>query len=190
MIRLADAELRDADVLLYRPGPWLSSWLIAAGGRGRWSHAALAWTPRCHNPPARPRLLIESREWMGLRAVALEGQVRRHPGRIEVFRMPLLSIHQARGACRWLLGQTGREYGWTNMARAALVHLPFVRLVVRPETDDAHFDRRPPFCSQAVAMAYRLGAGVDLVPRLADRLTEPADLARSAFLEYQYTLIP
>jgi hypothetical protein len=36
-------------------------------------------------------------------------------------------------------------------------------------------------------MACRAG-GVDPVPNLADRLTEPADLARSPFFEYRFTL--
>ena len=38
-------------------------------------------------------------------------------------------------------------------------------------------------------MAMRAG-GVDPVPNLADRLTEPGDLARSAFYEYRFTLLP
>ena len=46
----------------------------------------------------------------------------------------------------------------------------------------------PPFCSQAVSMADRQG-GIDPVPNLADRLTEPADLSRSEFYEYRFTLI-
>ena len=36
-------------------------------------------------------------------------------------------------------------------------------------------------------MADREG-GIDPVPNLADRLTEPADLSRSAFFRYQFTL--
>ena len=37
-------------------------------------------------------------------------------------------------------------------------------------------------------MADRIGGGVDPVPHLADRLTEPADLARSPFFRYRFTL--
>ncbi len=37
-------------------------------------------------------------------------------------------------------------------------------------------------------MTDRVGGGVDPVPHLADRLTEPADLARSPFYEYAFTL--
>jgi len=73
-------------------------------------------------------------------------------------------------------------------AGAAMVHLPWLRLVVRANTNDRNFSRRPPFCSQAVAMAERIGGRVDPVPQLADRLTEPADLARSPFYRYRFTL--
>jgi hypothetical protein len=37
-------------------------------------------------------------------------------------------------------------------------------------------------------LSDRLGGGVDPVPHLADRLTLPADMARSPFYEYQFTL--
>jgi hypothetical protein len=39
-------------------------------------------------------------------------------------------------------------------------------------------------------MADRLGGGVDPVENLPDRLTEPADLARSPFYRYRFTLLP
>jgi hypothetical protein len=61
---------------------------------------------------------------------------------------------------------------------------------VRAEVEDDAIDRRPPFCSQACAMVDRIGGGVDPVPHLADRLTEPADLARSPFYRYELTLVP
>lgn len=38
-------------------------------------------------------------------------------------------------------------------------------------------------------MADRVGGRVDPVPHLADRLTEPADLARSPFYQYLFTLV-
>ena len=83
-----------------------------------------------------------------------------------------------------------------DLLAAAMLHLPVVRLVVRADFEDdadhaAHgARRRPPFCSQACAMTDRIGGGVDPVPHLADRLTEPADLARSPFYQYAFTLIP
>ena len=39
-------------------------------------------------------------------------------------------------------------------------------------------------------MADRIGGGVDPVPHLTDRLTEPADLARSPFYQFLLTLVP
>jgi len=84
----------------------------------------------------------------------------------------------------------GCQYGYAAVLGAALLHLPVTRWFIQPSTDDEAIERRPPFCSQACAMADRLGGGVDPVEHLADRLTEPADLARSPFYRYRFTLIP
>jgi hypothetical protein len=72
--------------------------------------------------------------------------------------------------------------------QAALRHAPLCRLLVHPDSDDQRATHQPPFCSQASTMADRIGGGVDPVPHLADRLTEPADLARSPFYRYRFTL--
>ena len=80
--------------------------------------------------------------------------------------------------------------GDLSVVAAAMLHLPLVRMAVRAEVEDGAIDRRPPFCSQACAMVDRVGGGVDPVRHLADRLTEPADLARSPFYQYLFTLIP
>jgi hypothetical protein len=63
-------------------------------------------------------------------------------------------------------------------------------MLLNPMTDDQMENGRPPYCSQAISYAYRVGAGVDLVPNAADCMTEPADLARSGLLHYQFTLRP
>ena len=39
-------------------------------------------------------------------------------------------------------------------------------------------------------MSDRIGGGVDPVAHLADRMTLPADLARSPFYAYLFTLTP
>ena len=75
-----------------------------------------------------------------------------------------------------------------QMAAAALVHLPLVRLFATVDVHDVSASKWPPFCSQACAMSDRIGGGVDPVPHLADRLTLPADLARSPFYRYRFTL--
>ena len=53
--------------------------------------------------------------------------------------------------------------------------------------DEQRKDGDPPFCSEAVSIAVQAG-GVDPVPTLADRYTEPGDLARSLFFHYRFTL--
>ncbi len=97
-------------------------------------------------------------------------------------------------------GKTGHEYDYKGLVRAALLHLPLVRaalwrlpglrFLALPDLrdQDPNERMRPEFCSAAVASAYRHGAGIDPVPNLNDRLTEPSDLARSPLFAYQFTL--
>lgn len=181
LVRLADVkqELRDGDLLLFR-----RRGLISIAGRGVHSHAAkLAWwgdTPFC----------LEVREWFGGRAVTLESQVNRRPGRIDLFRANpdgRWPEYDAAAATRYMRRLAGCDYGYASVVEAALLHLPIVRMCVTAEVEDKAVSRRPPFCSQACAMADRLAGSVDPAPYLADRLTEPADLARSPFYEYQFT---
>ena len=204
----ARRQIRDADLLLFRrraPSEvefrvgagdrfrlgrlmgGLASALITVAGRGRHSHAAKAawWNEDL--------FCVEIRGLSGGRAVTLSSQVQRMPGRIDVYetnpddRWPDYDRAAASRAMRRLCGC---DYGYGGLASATMLHLPLVRWFVRPEVDDRAVDRRPPFCSQACAMADRLGGGVDPVRHLADRLTEPADLARSPFYRYRFTLVP
>ena len=175
-------RIGEADLLLLR-----HRGLIARAGRGEHSHAAkAAWW-------SEDLFCLEVRELIGGRAVTLSSQVERYPGRIDVFeanpdgRWP---DYDRAGASRFMRRLAGCDYGWANLWGAALLHLPVIRLLVRANTNDETMDPRPPFCSQAVAMAERIGGGVDPVKHLADRLTEPADLARSPFYRYRFTLIP
>ena len=178
----AREEIAEGDLLLFR-----RRGLIAMAGRGDHSHAAkAAWWDG-------DLFCLEVREWHGGRAVTLESQVQRFLGRIDVYRA---NAHQrwpeydrAR-ATKFMRRLAGCDYGYAAVLAAAMLHLPVVRLAVRAELDDSAIDRRPPFCSHACAMADRIGGGVDPVPHLADRLTEPADLARSPFYQYLFTLVP
>jgi hypothetical protein len=182
----ARARLLDGDLLLFRRRRLSLGALIAIAGRGVHSHAAkVAWwgdEPFC----------CEVREWYGGRAVTLESQVRKYPGCIDVFRTnpKFRWPHYNRlAAVRFMRQLAGCDYGYTSVVAASLLHWPLARLVVRPVLDDEHYEKRPPFCSQAVVMADRMAGGVDPVPYLADRLTEPADLAQSPFYEYTMTLV-
>lgn len=186
-------RIESGDVLLFRPGRSPLARLISAAGRGDYSHAAVAaWW-------GYDLFCLEVREWHGGRAVLLSHEVARRPGLIDVYRLrpqtkcncrPIATCRQIQGAVRKMLRFAGSRYGYWSVLRTALYHLPIVRMCIKPLTDDRMENGRPPYCSQAVAYAYRVGAGIDLVPNAADCVTEPADLARSALLEYQFTLWP
>jgi len=181
---LTDSLIRRADLLLYR-----RRGAISIAGRGAHSHAAKAiWAGKQNDVP----MVLETRSFVGARAVTLASQVRLYPGRIDVYhsnaggRWPEYDRQKADRAM-WCM--VGKKYGWRGLWCAAVLHLPVVRWFVRAELDDLAIHKRPPFCSHACAYADRMG-GVDPVNHLADRLTEPADLARSPFYAYAFTLIP
>jgi hypothetical protein len=191
----ARLQIRDADLLLWRHGADFFGRVIAACGRGDYSHAAMAaWNNgELH--------ALEIRQFRGGREVLLGDQVREHPGRIDWYpigrrwsgeRWPKADpatpdlCFDRQAAVRTMRSFVGCRYGWWNIVRVGLRHLWAVRLLAGVPSD-VDYDRAPPFCSQAVAIATRAG-GVDPVPHLADRLTEPGDLARSLFYEYGGTL--
>lgn len=180
-VRLRDvrSEIRDGDLLLFR-----CRGLISIAGRGVHSHAAkVAWW-------GDELICLEVREWIGGRAVTLESQVQRNPGRIDLFRTnpdERWPEYDRAESTNYFKRLTGCDYGYGAVLEAALLHLPIIRTFVSPNVEDQSVDRRPPFCSQACAMADRLAGGVDPTPQLADRLTEPADLARSPFYQYAFT---
>jgi len=174
----ARSKIRDGDLLLFRPRRGLFGRLIAKAGRSEYSHAGMAawWRRRL--------MCLETIQGRGGRAVLLSNVVASSPGRIDVYAAG--EPFDRTAAVEAMIEITGRRYGWWSLVRTAVIHLPVARLFVRPNTDDAA-DGSLPVCSQAVARAVRAG-GVDPVPNLADRLTEPGDLARSVFFRYRFTL--
>src|SRR5690606_14813580 len=186
-LRLADARrhLQDGDLLLFR-GRGLIARFIRTAGRSSYTHAAMvAW---CHGLC----MCLEMREFRGGRAVTLESQVRRFPGRIDLYsvRRVFQASYDRLGATRAMMLQCGEQYSYAGILSAAMAHLPVVRLLCKPDTDDANDPGGlPAFCSQAVANAARLGGGIDPVPNASDQITEPGDLARSQLWVYRGTLV-
>lgn len=180
----AAADIADGDLLLFR-GRGLVARAIGVAGRSDYTHAARAvWW-------GNDLFCCEVRELRGGRAVTLASQVWRHPGRIDVFEVnpgDRWREYDRRGAVRYMRRLAGCDYGYLGVLQAALRHVVLWRCMVRPDSDDKRVTDQPPFCSQASTMADRLGGGVDPVPHLADRLTEPGDLARSPFYRYRFTL--
>ena len=176
-------EILDGDLVLFR-----SRGLVSLAGRGVHSHVGKAawWHGRL--------FLLEVREFYGGRAVLLESQVKKRPGGIDVFRANpdnRWPAYRRDKAVAVMQRFAGCDYGYWNVLMAALTHLPGLRWFARPDGNDLSETEnivRPPFCSQACAIADRIGGGIDPVPHLADRFTEPADLARSVFYKYLFTL--
>jgi hypothetical protein len=194
-VRLDDAAAEgmvDGDLLLYRAGWSLPDFVISRAGRTWYTHAARAYRGfKCWRS-------IETRAWRGGQNLSLAREVRLYAHRIDVFQPNAGGIAEANGchysakrAVVWLQQHlVDRKYGWWSIWRASCLHLPIVRLCVRPQTDDeAENGGLLPYCSHAQAMADRY-AGFDPVPNLPDRLTEPGDLARSPFYRYRFTLEP
>jgi hypothetical protein len=175
-------QIRSGDLLLFRSGGRLLGKMIAAAGRSHYCHAAMAaWWDR--------RLMaLEMVQFRGGRAVLLSNLVAAQPGRIDVYAANAVGgPFSRRKAVEAMKRIAGRPYGWKAVFCCGLWHMPLVRWWLRPDSRD-WADGTPPFCSMAVARACRAG-GVDPVPNLADRLTEPADLARSTFFKYRFTLM-
>ncbi len=181
-------EIWNGDLLLFRKRPLrLLSSSIAIAGRGIYSHAAKAawWDDDL--------FCLEVREFHGGRAVSLSSQVRRYPNLIDVFRPNADNRwphYQPNASVEMMRHWAGCDYGYKNVMMAAMTHLPLFRIFIRPDRNDNAIRHRnkPPFCSEAVATAERIGGGVDPIPHLADRFAEPSDLARSPFYKYLFTL--
>lgn len=186
----------DSDLLLFRRPKGRFSWisrLITVGGRSQYSHAAKAIWWRAENSDYDTLLCAEVREWHGGRAVTLSSQIEKFPGLIDVYKPnsgDRWCEYDPDGAAAYMLRLAGQPYGYAAVLNAALLHLPPFCFCVSPTFNDDARDGQPEFCSEACASSDRIGGGVDPVPNLEDRLTEPGDLARSDFYQYQFTLLP
>ena len=161
------------------------SYIIGVAGRGPYSHAAIVFWDQGHP------FVAEVREGYGGRIVTLDSQVERYKERIDLYSHNPRDRYSNFDVDEFILNmklRAGTDYGWWAIAKAALWHLPFVRLLQNYQhQEDAIEDNKPAFCSHAIAHAARK-AGVDVLPGLLDRLTEPSDLSRSLFFEYKARL--
>jgi hypothetical protein len=177
----ARRQIHDADLLLFRPRTWYTK-AIAVAGRSEYVHAAMAgwWNGR---------LMCVEMTSGGGRAQLLSNIVEQWPGSCDVYRSNGKRGHRfsRAKALAAMVEITGKPYGTVALWHAAWLHIPIWRFLVAPALDDADVSGLPLFCSEAVSVACKRG-GVDPVPNLADQITEPGDLARSAFFAYKFTL--
>ena len=180
--------IQEGDVLLFR-GRGILSWLIKRYGSGVHSHVGIAHWDGDHLQ------CVEFREFKGGRSVSLRSQVNDTPSGIDVFRAATklqyenieynLTDTVRSKISSILILLTGLPYGWQNIWKLVKHYTPFLRLEAQNIKDDD--PTKVLVCSTAVAYAYRM-AYVDPVPYLADSAVAPADLARSALFQYQFTL--
>jgi len=192
----ASRSIETGDILLFRRGGGLFDRLLSVAGRSPYVHVGMAvWL----NNDARPvpsitgsatLCLVDVLQWHGGRVVTLESEVARYPGQYDLFSISRRFDRDfdRLAASRRMMKYSASRYGWWNVFRVSLRHMAFVRLLFPPLVDDKANGTFPPFCSQAVAHSCRKYGGIDPVPNLADRVTEPGDIARSLLFEYQFTL--
>jgi hypothetical protein len=193
-------EIQDADLLLFRGKGAISRW-IRSWTRGLHSHAAKAsWAKGALE-------CVEVREFVGGRIVTLASQVALYPGQIDVLRANGDGLPERRtsdaiadglkpgqfydrtAADQMMRSFAGTEYGYWTVIVAGVTHLPVIRLFLVADFDDEAAWAIPD-CSAACAIADRLGGGYDPVRHLSDAQTSPAELARSPFYRYLFTLTP
>ena len=128
-LRRRPRQIRDADLLLFRRRNRLAR-LIAVAGRSQYVHAAMAgwWNDR---------LMCVEMTSGGGRAQLLSNLVGAWPGVIDVYQANAAGRRFSRErALLAMIGITGKRYGWVNLFRAALLHLPVFRFLAQPDTND------------------------------------------------------
>lgn len=192
-VRIYDAlpRMRPADLLLWRDDQDIQDLMIARAGRSAHSHAAMLDYARQLSGFSRWRIL-EVTQWHGGRDTSLRDSVRQYPGHWDLFRANADNRWpewDGDAAVRRMRRFVDCEYGWLKIWSVALLRMPVMGTIFPADLDDSSRDDKPPICSEAVSIADCAG-GVDPVPNLANRYTEPGDLARSLFYRYELTLVP
>ncbi len=186
-------QIPGGDILLWRAGTRPLSWLIARGSRSIYSHVAMTawWQPRTglyysHPLPSRRLVLLDTLQWVGGRRIEVEDAVLRHSGRWDWYHVRDHVPYNRRSAVEKAGKIVGAEYGWIELAYAALRNAAVLRWLFPPDRDD-EVNGSLPHCAAAASAAMRAG-GLDPVPHCANRATLPGDFERSAALEYRGTL--
>jgi len=188
----------NGDLLLFRPATRIGR-LIARAGRSEYCHVGTAVWARSQLLGtavwARSQLLCCDTRATGGRRVRLSRLVEAYPGAIDLYRPLYTGSEEAAHAKRewvadWVFRHAEGLYGWGSILKMSLLHAPVLRWLIDAHEyrDDVEAGTMQPVCSELRSIADRL-AGDDPVPNLADRLTEPGDLARSTLYRYLGTLV-
>ncbi len=193
---VARHHIRDGDMLAYRPKWWhIVGQIVSTVGRSSVSHTAIA----CWDGHA---LDAVSMKIAGGVRDRLSNEVRKYPGRIDVYRPSATitrhvvmsdGVKTKRLACdpkrmvQLARSMVGRRYGWFNIVCIAIRFLPVFRLFLRPPQGDVSIAGRDPFCSEMYAWLTKK-AYTDPVPGYANRDVTPGELTRNPLYSYLFTL--
>jgi hypothetical protein len=182
---LAEAKPRilDGDGAYYRGSVSPVSRAIMVGGRGKYSHVGtFLWIDH-------ELYIHEFREFIGCRLVRADREVRQYPGRIDHRQPRGVSYEQRQRVRSRALSKLGKRYDWGGILKAGRYHLPGLRWFVSVDEDDSKLTGPddPEHCSYCRADLW-CSVDNDLVPELANRITEPNDIARAE--AYVCTLMP
>lgn len=195
--------IEHGDILLYR-GVTIPSFFLRLAGETPYTHVGFAAKNNDHYISC-----VEMREFVGGREVNLKTQVRKHSGRVDVFKprspalvydikfdpftvTPLSIKYPADKIVECARELTGEQYGWDLIWWLSKRHLPFVRFFTRSnltEFDDnlVKSGISSYVCSTLVAHCIRTN-WIDLVHMRPDYRMEPGDIANSAVLQYAFTI--
>lgn len=170
----AKPRILDGDGAYYRAGVSPISRGIVVVGRGKYSHVGtFLWIDH-------ELYIHECREFHGCRLVRADREVRLYPGRID-HRQPRGVTHEQRQRVRSrALSKLGKRYDWAGVFKASRFHTPILRWFVSVDEDDSKLTGPddPEHCSYCRADLW-CSVDNDLVPELANRATEPNDIARA-----------
>lgn len=207
--------IMEGDVLLLRGEGFVSS-IVSKAGDGKYSHVGLATWHNCAKRCAMGGPLLEItefREGFGGRttnlAVSYESHIKGQL--IDVYRasetltrlkfdvgtrqvISTVIPFDGKAVTNAMRRLTGLPYGWKRIWEIAKRKLVFLRWYytgydISDDLAEANFKNVYPVCSTAVSACFSR-IGYDLVPNRADEWTEPSDIARSALLNYMFTLTP
>jgi hypothetical protein len=180
------SEIVAGDVLLFRANNWIG-WFISHFGGGIHSHVGIAHVN--NEVPS----IVEMREFVGYRDAPLSIY---SGNTIDVFR-PIPGFcsndgryitYDAQCAINYMMGLKELKYGWKRIWLMAKVNLPFIRWFTRVQIDDEFANSYIyPVCSTAVTTAINR-CFADCCPFKPDVYVQPCDLAKSALLQYQFTV--
>jgi hypothetical protein len=174
---------RDADILLWEPTSFYGR-VIATATNGPFSHCSAAiWIEK--------RLCdVGFEEKCGPKMSLLSDRVRKHPGKISVFRAP--QSPRVDFVRALLIDNLRGDYNWSGIRALAWCHLLGLRWLIRSPQyrrwiHSLSVQSAGAFCSQHVARCFAQGAGITFVRRENAEIS-PNDIGLSSATEYLGTL--